>query len=309
MYLYNVIVSLANLNLCVIKGDKGWGNFETVMKDLCVKCSQSSWKKFLKKGSSREQSVGPLLPFLSAWESTCALSSSLGVRLNLGLSQVKVPFWGVRAGVGLRPGHSTLEALALKPRFLALWLMPFRLPLTQPTPLIFYISAMASVVSSSRPSWPLAVALSWPSPLLSIFQKELSAYRAHCSTLQVPVAPNTEDWRPYVATRVFYTLTPNLLSRIISFPPLVPDPLVTLKFLLQWGSPISAVGSGCFFCQQALLPFSPGEILQSKYHLAPAKSCWSPTPTLAGSCPSPAPLWLRSCVTALCAPPPVPMSN
>lgn len=54
MYLYNVTVSLANLNLFAVKGHEGWGKFETVMKDLCVKCSVSLHEKIFEEGNRKQ---------------------------------------------------------------------------------------------------------------------------------------------------------------------------------------------------------------------------------------------------------------
>lgn len=34
LYLCNVVVALANLTHLLLKGDKGWGKFETLMKNL-----------------------------------------------------------------------------------------------------------------------------------------------------------------------------------------------------------------------------------------------------------------------------------
>ena len=102
--------------------------------------------------------------------------------------------------------------------------------------------------------------------------------------------------------RVLYTLTPNLLSRIISFSPLVPDPLVTLKFLLWWGSPISAIAHAVSSACRALLPI---------FHLV--KSCrlnitlllWSLTdhpcpPWLAHTLSPCTPVALLTCDCVLC---------
>ena len=221
-------------------------------------------EKFLKRGSNREQSVGPLLPFLSAWESEpVSLSSYLGVRLNLGLATGKgallrskvsgeAPSW---------PFHPSRPWLWSRVSLLCGWCL-WNYPWLQPTPLIFYISAMASAVSSSRLSWPLAVALwlapppSCPSSKRSFLSSELIAPLSTSS-----VAPNTEDWRPYVATLCPLHPDPKSPFQNYLLPTPVPDPLVTLKFLLQWGSPISAV------LRLFLLPAGP---------FSPFSTWWNP---------------------------------
>lgn len=39
LYLCNVMVLSGNLTYLLLKGGEGWGKFETLIKNLCVKCS------------------------------------------------------------------------------------------------------------------------------------------------------------------------------------------------------------------------------------------------------------------------------
>lgn len=213
-------------------------------------------EKCLKRGSNREQSVGALLPFLSAWESEpVPLSSYLGVSLNLGLATGKGALLRSKvSGEALSwPFHPSRPWLWSHVSLLCGWCL-WNYPWLQPAPLIFRISAMASAVSSSPLSWPLAVASGWP--LLPPVHLPKGAFWVQSSLLyspQVPVAPNTEAWRPYVATLSF---TPWLQ---ISFPELPPSHPCTrssshVKILTAMRQPhfcrAQTVSSAC----RALLP-------------------------------------------------------
>lgn len=111
------------------------------------------------------------------------LSSSLGVRLNLGLATGKGAL--LRSKVSGEspswPFHPLRPWLWSHVSLLCGWCL-WNYPWLQPTPLIFYISAMASVVSSSWPSWPLAVAL-WLAPPPSCPSSRRSSLRAELIAL------------------------------------------------------------------------------------------------------------------------------
>lgn len=154
-------------------------------------------------------------------------------------------------------------------------------PLDSSQTLIFYISRHGSLsVSSCGRSGPCCWFL-WLAPfLLSIFQKEPLRTELIAHSTSSSSSPNTEDWRPYVATPCLLHSWPQIsLSRIISFPPCARSSS-HVKILTAMRQPVSAVA-------QAV----SSTINSPIFHLVkscranttlPAKSCWSPTPTLAG---------------------------
>lgn len=164
MYLYNVIVSLANLNLRVIKGDKGSGKFWNRDEGFMCWMFSNLYEENFWRGEVTEKSVGPLLPFLSAWESEpVPLSSYLGLRLNLGLAKGKGALLRskVSGEVLSWPFHPLRPWLWSHVSLLCGWYL-WNYPWLQPTPLVFYILAVASAVSSSRLLGPLLLTSGWP---------------------------------------------------------------------------------------------------------------------------------------------------
>lgn len=270
---------------------------------------KSLWRKFLKRGSNGEQSVGPFLPFLSAWESEpVSLSSYLGERLNLGLAKGKGALLRskVSGEVLSWPFHPSRPWLCSHVSLLCGW--SFGITLDSRQLLWFFISWPWLLLSLPRGYLgPLLLPSGWPL-LLPVHLPE-GAFWVQSSllySLQVPVVPNTEDWRPYVAMCPSH---PDSKSPFQNS--LLPTPCTRssshVKILTVMRQPHFCHCSCCFFCLQGPSPhFPPGEILQIKYHLAPVKSYRSPMPTLAGSNPSSAPLWLCLRVIVFNAPSPVP---
>ena len=182
---------------------------------------KSLWRKFLKRVSDREQSVGPLLPFLCAWESEpVSLSSCLGVRLNLGLAKGKGALLRskVSGEVLSWPFHPLKPWLWSHVPLLCGWYL-WNYPWLQPAPLIFYILAVVSAVSSSRLLGPLLLTSGWPLPP-PVHPPEGAFWVQSCIALLATSSSSSQHWRlkTLCGHTVSFTPWPQ-----ISFPELSPS--------------------------------------------------------------------------------------